>query len=141
MNTNAIKPKPWAVKLNCFILFFSAIAVEAIAAEANSEFEQWMQQQSQGLQTQKKEFQEYKDKRDKEFTAFLKANWKAVDIVEGDVRDESPKPVVMPVAPVKPVSIVPVKNPVIVSVPKPVVDKPVLAPVTSVKGKLLVVDF
>jgi len=141
MNTNAIKPKPWAVKLSCFILFFTAIAVEVIAAEPNSEFEQWMQRQSQGLQTQKKEFQEYKDQRDKEFTAFLKANWKAVDIVEGDVRDESPKPVVMPVAPVKPVSIVPVKNPVIVSVPKPVVDKPVLAPVTSVKGKLLVVDF
>ncbi len=108
---------------------------------ASSEFEQWKQQQSQGIQQQKKEFQEYKDKRDKEFTAFLKANWKQVDIVKGDVRDEEPKPDVIPVAPVKPVTAAPAAKPVLVSVPKPVVEEPVSAPVAKVKGEPVMVDF
>ena len=87
MKTNAIRLKPWAVKLSCFVLFFTVIAAEAIAVEKNGEFEQWMQQQSQGVQTQKKEFQEYKDKRDKEFTAFLKANWKAAKETNKQITD------------------------------------------------------
>lgn len=37
------------------------------------------------------------DERDREFTAFLKAQWQAVDLVKVNVRDEVPKPDVMPV--------------------------------------------
>ena len=74
----------------------------SVSSHANNEFQQWMQQQATGVTAQKKEFQEYKDNRDKEFTAFLKANWKAVDIVKGEVLDEEPKPDVMPVAPIVP---------------------------------------
>jgi hypothetical protein len=135
----------------------SGLLLAAAAVDANSEFQQWMQQQSQGIEAEKKEFQEYKDARDKEFTAFLKANWKEVDIVKGEVRDEDPKPVVMPVAPEPPAPPVviqpradlpveqpvkpPVTPPVKISVPEPVAKKPVAAPVTKVKGKLLVIDF
>lgn len=114
----------------CLSFFF------ATQGSANSEFQQWMQQQSQGVSAQKKEFQEYKDKRDKEFTAFLKAHWKAVDIVKGEVRDEDPKPDVMPVAePLPAPPVAPVTKPVIVSVPKPVpVKQPKTAPPVVVPG-------
>ena len=53
----------------------------AISSSANNEFQPWVQQQAAGIQAQKKEFQEYKDNRDKEFISFLKVHWKAVDIV------------------------------------------------------------
>ena len=136
MKKETIKIKSWLVITTCLSLLFAVMA-----AEASSEFEQWMRQQSQGVQAQKKEFQEYKDKRDKEFTAFLKTNWKAVDIVKGNVRDEEPKPVVIPVAPDKPVSAAHVEKPVVVSVPESKIDKAVAAPVISVEGKPLNVDF
>jgi len=110
---------------------------------ASSEFDKWMQQQSQGVVAQKKEFQEYKDKRDKEFTAFLKAQWKPVDIVKGEERDETPKPQVMPVA--SPAPVVPEKivKPVAVVVPRPVsVKKPVAAPpVVAAKGRPVNINF
>jgi len=113
---------------------------------ADDSFQQWMQQQSAGVQAQKKEFQEYKDKRDKEFTAFLKAQWKAVDIVEGEVLDEEPKPITMPVAPVPvvaPDSKQLDKKPVSVNKPKPVViTTPKAAPiVVARKGQRVQIDF
>ena len=121
----------------------SGLLVFCISSSANDEFQQWMQQQSQGVEAQKKEFQEYKDKRDKEFTDFLKSHWKAVDIVKGEVRDEAPKPDVMPVA--SPVAAVPVviEKPVVVTVPKPVViKKPVPVPmVAAPKGRPINIDF
>jgi len=129
------------VKTSIFVFFGSLLSV---SVSANSEFQQWMQQQSQGVSAQKKEFQEYKDKRDKEFTAFLKAHWKAVDIVKGEVRDEQPKPVVMPVAkPVPEPQVKPSAKPVVVSVPKPEPVKPaVVAPVKVVpKGRAVDIDF
>jgi len=125
------------------ICLFSGLMFLCISASANNEFQQWMQQQSQGVAAQKKEFQEYKDKRDKEFTDFLKAHWKAVDIVKGDVLDEAPKPDVMPVASPPPEPPVPVEKPVVVTVPKPVVTKvPVTAPlVVAPKGRPITIDF
>ena len=124
------------------LLSFSTLFY-SVQGFANDEFQQWMQQQSQGVAAQKKEFQEYKDKRDKEFTDFLKVQWKAVDIVKGDIRDEAPKPDVMPVA--SPVAEVPVvvEKPVAVTVPKPaVIKKPVPAPVVATpKGRPVKIDF
>jgi len=109
---------------------------------ANEDFQQWMQQQSAGVTAQKKEFQEYKDARDKEFTAFLKAQWKPVDIVKGGVRDEAPKPVVMPVAKPKPEVLAPTIRPVIVTIPKPRLKDPVVAPVVvAPKGRPVQIDF
>ncbi len=43
---------------------------------ANGEFGQWKQQQQQS-------FQEYKDSRDKEFTAFLKMQWREMQLLRG----------------------------------------------------------
>lgn len=122
---------------------FSGLMLFCLPGGANSEFQQWMQQQSQGVAAEKKAFQEYKDKRDKEFTNFLKSQWKPVDIVKGEVRDEAPKPDVMPVAPVEPTPPTPAEKPVLVTVPKPVVTKePVPAPlVVAPKGRPLTVDF
>ena len=87
-----------------FVLAVTALSLASyvVSVDANNEFQQWMQEQSYGVEAEKKEFQEYKDKRDKEFTDFLKSQWTAVDIVKGEIRDEEPKPVVMPVAPKKP---------------------------------------
>ena len=54
------------------------------------------------MKQQQNEYQEYKDKRDKEFTSFLKSQWKELDVFSGVKRDPAPKPVVMPVAKPKP---------------------------------------
>jgi len=62
-------------------------------------FNQWLQRQQRGVNRQQQNFYAYRDKRDKEFTAFLKAQWKAVDVLQGMRRDTTPKPLVMPVAP------------------------------------------
>ncbi|MGB5457843.1 MAG: hypothetical protein WBO16_11190 [Gammaproteobacteria bacterium] len=75
-----------------------------------SEFEQWKRQQRES-------FQQYKDERDREFTAFLKAHWRAIDLQQGLVLDKKPKPVVVPVARPQPSEPEPVR--------KPVEDKPV----------------
>jgi hypothetical protein len=128
----------------CFSLLFMAASC---ASAANDEFQQWLQQQAGGIAAQKNEFQEYKDKRDKEFTAFLKTQWKAVDIVKGEVHDTEPKPDVLPVAPLKPpVSIVQKpdhQTPVSIEVPEPVViEKPAPAPlVVKAEGNKTIVDF
>ncbi|MDH5391903.1 MAG: hypothetical protein OEY11_01830 [Gammaproteobacteria bacterium] len=58
---------------------------------AENDFKQWMQQQQN-------EFQEYKDLRDKEFTSFLKSQWKEMRVLSGIKRDPAPKPVSVPVA-------------------------------------------
>ena len=132
---------------NILVAFlFSGLMFFCISGNASSEFQQWMQQQSQGVVAQKKEFQEYRDKRDKEFTAFLKAHWIAVDIVKGEVRDEEPKPDVMPVAKIRPtpgaVPDTPPEKPVIVTVPEPEpIKKPTPAPVAVSKGRPVDVDF
>ena len=122
----------------CSIIFF------ATQGSANSDFQQWMQQQSQGVSAQKKEFQEYKDKRDKEFTAFLKSQWKPVDIVKGEVLDEAPKPDVMPVAEPPPApTVTPATKPVVISVPQPApVKQPETAPLAVVpRGRPVDIDF
>jgi hypothetical protein len=63
------------------------------------DFQQWKQLQAGSVQQQKQAFKKYKDERDKDFSAFLKTQWKEVDILKGEVRDEQPKPDVMPIAP------------------------------------------
>lgn len=96
-----------------------ALCLLLLCSPANSvsEFEQWKQQQQQS-------FQEYKDERDREFTAFLKEHWREVELLKGFVRDQKPKPVVMPVAKPQPVKPQPKPAPVAEPVKKPVEDKP-----------------
>lgn len=88
-------------------------------ANSDSEFEQWRQQQQQS-------FQEYRDERDREFTAFLKEHWREMELMKGVVRDEKPKPVVMPVAKPQPPKPEPSADeiPVLIVKPEPVVITP-----------------
>lgn len=84
---------------------------------AYDDFASWKRQMSQ-------EFQEFKDKRDQEFTAFLKAHWKEMRLLYGVERDKNPKPKVIPKvkppARIKPTPQLPrIKPPVIPSRPKP----------------------
>jgi hypothetical protein len=124
-----------------------SVVVYTVSSFANDEFQQWKQQQSSSVQTQKNEFQDYKDKRDKEFTSFLKAQWKAVDLLKGEIRDQAPKPDVLPVAPPDPSSnVTPVQKPV-VSFIEPVIGAPVDTtkpkpkPVIAPGDKSLVINF
>ena len=132
------------MKINKFFflcLSFSVI-LNASTARAGNDFQQWLQQQSDGVQAQKDEFQEYKDKRDKQFTDFLKSQWKAVDIVKGEVRDEEPKPEVMPIAtPTALPTQQPDINPVIITLPKPVLTKKPAPVVVRDKGQSINIEF
>ena len=111
-------------------------------AFAQNEFEQW---KSMELDS----FQKYKDERDGEFIKFLKQQWKEYDITKGSKRDETPKPIDIPVAPVQPPSkeIEPSKKIVKeISVPKyiPPVGKiitPEAPPEVKQKGKVLNITF
>jgi len=131
------------------LLFGTMLAPQALA---NDEFLQWKQQQAQS-------FQEYKDKRDKEFTAFLKMHWTEMQLLKGFERDPAPKPVVMPVATPEPMPVTqpetpvaepvappaPVAAPVIivpVPVPAPVpVAPPPVKPTTAIKGRRINFSF
>ena len=109
------------------MILLSVGLVSAATAGDRSEFEKWMQQETQS-------FQDYKDKRDKEFTQFLKSQWKEMQTFQGLVRDKTPKPVKFPVAPQpKPEpEPEPVTPPVSKLKPKPVPEKaPVKAPETQ----------
>lgn len=123
-----------------------ALCMLLLCSPANSvsEFEQWRQQQQQS-------FQEYRDERDREFTAFLKEHWREMELMKGVVRDEKPKPVVMPVAkpqPPKPepapdeIPVVTVKPEPVVITPKPTEPvQPVPAPRQEYKGLRTHVDY
>ena len=130
-----------------------ALAVVNQHAYAEDDFAKWKQQTQDS-------FQEYKDKRDKEFTAFLKMQWKEMNLLKGIELDTTPKPVVMPVAQPEPVKqpqseSVPVTKvpelpkpvveapPVPESKPEPAVLKPVMPPDPRVvhKGRKININF
>ncbi|MCF6219159.1 MAG: hypothetical protein L3J62_09250 [Gammaproteobacteria bacterium] len=71
-------------------------------ATAESEFDLWMKQQSDG-------FSSYQEKHDREFSSFLEADWKAFQLNHGAKRDEVPKPITLPKAP-EPVITQPLPN-------------------------------
>ena len=79
------------MRLKTALVFFAGSAVVGSAIADRSEFEKWLSQETTT-------FQEYRDKRDKEFTSFLKTQWKEMETFSGLVRDKTPKPVRMPVA-------------------------------------------
>lgn len=142
-------------KLTGFILFAVSGILVCAPSYAEDDFQQWLQQE-------KSSFQQYKDERDKEFTEFLKTQWKEMQLLAGFKRDETPKPVVMPVAepqPVKPPKPEPYPvhrpkpRPESIAKPVPVVIKPapplvpivkpVLPPEPKVapKGRKAAIDF
>ena len=84
-------------KLRQLILTCVVLPVHGYAVA--DDFQRWMQQQAEGVQQQKQTFQKYKDERDRDFTDFLKTQWKAVEILKAEAHDLAPKPDVIPVAP------------------------------------------
>lgn len=103
------------MRLKTAWVIIAGSAVVGSAVADRSEFENWLSQETTS-------FQEYRDKRDKEFTSFLKTQWKEMETFSGLVRDKTPKPVRMPVAPkVKPLP-APKPEPLVQPTPK---DKPV----------------
>lgn len=100
-------------------LIVPALLLVWTSAYSLSEFEQWKQQQQQS-------FQQYRDERDREFTAFLKEHWSEVELMKGFVRDEKPKPDVMPVAEPEPARPVPAPDtePLEPAVPRPTIIEP-----------------
>lgn len=113
----------------------SLILILSSPALANNEFQQWMNQE-------KSSFQQYVEKQDREFTAFLKQRWKEVDVSAGMVRDEEPKPVKLPKVNVEPLPVIPpqpvvILKPVVpVAPPKPTIIKPV-----KIKGPSITLNF
>jgi len=110
------------------ILIVSLFTLTSLSLSGNAgnraEFEQWMKQETTS-------FQDYRDKRDKEFTGFLKNQWKEMQTFQGLVRDKTPKPVSMPKAPKKPsVPVQPVKKPDPVT--KPIIESPGKTPLVKI---------
>ena len=134
----------------CLALLFSVSFT--IIADNRSEFEQWLSNETSS-------FQEYRDKRDKEFTGFLNDQWKEMKTFQGLVRDKTPKPIELPNAPVSIIETQPVpdnqktldnpvlvETPVIVSVPPvkpPSIQQSIKPdPVLSIPaGKKITLDF
>lgn len=87
---------------------YLALGITSNICLGADDFESFKRQQMQGVQQIKAEFQEYKEKQDKEFADFLKSQWSEFDTYRGKERIKEPKPKVVPVvipvvpAPVKP---------------------------------------
>lgn len=71
----------------------------APSAFADSEYDEWLKQNSMGMEEAQQEFQDYMDAEDKAFLGFLKQQWKAVEVKKPEVLDTKPKPVLLPKAP------------------------------------------
>lgn len=106
----------------------------------------WYRQRTQDFQKfqgeRDRQFQEFKDERDRQFTAFLKEHWRKMRLLEGMVRDETPKPDVIPK--IKPIDspkptpqLPPVRPPAPVVVPPP----PPPAPFIPADGTRIEADF
>jgi len=77
------------------------LALPSILFCQDAEFEKWLQQEDGKIK-------QFKEERDREFTEFLKREWKQIELLQGDSPIEKPKPVEAPVyegpAPVRPPS-------------------------------------
>ena len=105
-------------------VFLTASLFPSLSTAAD-DFEAYKKQQQQGTQQIKAEFQEYKEKQDREFADFLKGQWSEFDTFRGKVRIKEPKPkqvpVVMPTIPARPapspVTPTPAPSPVVIIPP------------------------
>ena len=110
--------------LGLIVACFFATLVLAPVTKAQERFDDWLKKEKQKLQ-------DYKDERDREFGQFLEREWRKMQLMQGIKVDDTPKPVITPVAPEKPADSAPTKTPppvkVIKTRPAPVVkSKPVL---------------
>ncbi|MBC8231219.1 hypothetical protein H8E77_16840 [bacterium] len=76
-------------KLPAILILLCYTAIVAIAQNLD-EFEQWQKREQE-------KFQQFQDERDRAFTEFLKQQWRGIQLMQGLVPDEKPKPVKAPV--------------------------------------------
>jgi len=130
---------------NSFIWLFILlifILIDTFTATAQEDYETWLKQQQQAVR-------EFKDKRDRAFSEFLKQEWHKFQVFQGLNRDEKPKPKKIPKAEPRPLKdITPPKIRVIKDIPMPKIsppDKPDLdeepAAVDIEKGESIKVKF
>lgn len=117
----------------CGLLALALLPALALPSWAADDFEAYRRQQQQGVQKMHAEFQEYKEKQDKEFADFLKGQWREFDTFRGKVRISEPKPKQVPVVvPAVPVPAAPVVQvPVQPVLPPPAPPQPKPAPVAA----------
>jgi hypothetical protein len=73
------------------LLLFLLLILGVVSSRAQDpDYQKW-------LQKEQEKYQQFKDERDKEFTDFLKREWKQMQAFHGLVPDETPKPVKLPV--------------------------------------------
>ncbi len=119
-----------------------AVFFISFQAVADSDFDQWMAQQSG-------DFLSYQEKQDSDFSSFLEADWKAFQLNSGAKRDATPKPVTLPKAPEPAVKAAPTtpKNPIsvkerLIPVINPLIKKQRVPPrPKTVAGERIDVDF
>ena len=133
MNIKIINEKVFSLtaklKLSWAIFLVSLMLPTLVHTQSMSEFELWKKQYMG-------EFKQYKDEMDKEFADFLNQKWKPFETKKGEIRDESPKPVNIPVATIKPepkpvkVEPKPVPEPVVKVEPpvRPIIPVPIVKP-------------
>lgn len=142
MDLKNVKQVKWGMAALCR-MFLSLIMTLVISSpsSAESEFEKWRKQELG-------QFQEFKDKRDKAFTAHLKKQWAEFRVFAGEKAYKKPKPKNLPVArkkspkEVKPfsgkiVKVVPLPKPIPPKKPAPVIKtEPVVKEVPKEKKPL-----
>lgn len=79
------------------LAFFASVSV--LSAHAADDFEAWMRGQQTEAQAVQQQFQTYRSEQDRQFSDYLKAQWKEFQVFKGAVRDPKPKPVNPPIAP------------------------------------------
>ena len=77
------------MKITFTILLLCVAGTIAVAQE--EDFQKW-------LKSEADKFQQFKEERDREFTEFLKKEWRGMQLLSGVKQDEKPKPVKLPKA-------------------------------------------
>jgi len=72
-------------------LLFWLIFIQSFSVYAQDDYQKWLKQQNE-------KFKQFKDERDKAFADFLQKEWKKMQMTQGLVPDEEPKPIDIPVA-------------------------------------------
>ena len=73
------------------ITFLLLLLIPVSALYSQEDYKKWLEEQN-------KKYQEYKDKNDKAFVDFLQREWKQMQMMQGFVPDDKPKPENFPVA-------------------------------------------
>ncbi len=130
-------------KVVVMLVFTSLVIVcmTGLPGFAESEYEKWQREELNS-------FSEFRDKRDKEFTSYLKKQWHEFRLFKGDKFYDKPKPSRLPVAKKRPPEKTPpIKGKIIKKVSLPLPPKKIKprrtaqAPPAVKKGKPLKLDF